>query len=219
MAFTATHNAANRTRTAIAVTLIEGIAIYAVVTGLTMTGTSDPIAIFKAFNVPATPKIEPVPPPPRDKPHESVQHVTHTVMPPPSGFDMLTTNNQVIQDETGPGPIASPTPMADFQIARTRPFVSAHPKGRPGDWVTPNDYPSQDLREGNQGTVGFRLDISAQGRVTGCSITRSSGFSRIDAATCAKLSSRARFEPAVDETGTNVPGSFASTVRWTIPND
>lgn len=95
---------------------------------------------------------------------------------------------------------------------------SPQPRGRPGDWVTANDYPARDLRVGNQGITGFRLSIDAGGRVIACAITRSSGFASLDAAACDKLSRRARFDPASDETGARVTGTYASAVRWTIPD-
>jgi hypothetical protein len=33
---------------------------------------------------------------------------------------------------------------------------AANPRGRPGEWVTTNDYPARDLREGNQGITRSR---------------------------------------------------------------
>jgi protein TonB len=82
--------------------------------------------------------------------------------------------------------------------------------------VTRNDYPAQDLREGNEGTVRFRLGVSADGKVTSCTVTGSSTFPRLDAAACAKLIQRGRFEPATDENGTKVAGTWYNAVRWSI---
>ena len=61
-------------------------------------------------------------------------------------------------------------------------------------------------RAGAQGTAGFRLVIGADGAVTGCTITRSSGDAALDAATCAILLGRARYEPARDAAGRAMPG-------------
>jgi protein TonB len=94
---------------------------------------------------------------------------------------------------------------------------AARPLGRPGSWVSANDYPARDLREGNQGLVRFRLAVGADGGVTDCVIVGPSGFPGLDSATCDNLRRRARFEPASDGTGAKVAGSYAGTIRWLIP--
>lgn len=57
--------------------------------------------------------------------------------------------------------------------------------------VTASDYPTQSLRFGEQGTVIVRVDVGADGAVTGCAVAASSGYSRLDAAArrniCRKL--------------------------------
>jgi protein TonB len=54
--------------------------------------------------------------------------------------------------------------------------------------------------------------------VKGCEVTASSGSSDLDAATCANVAKRARFNPATDESGARVAGSYSSAVRWEIPD-
>lgn len=219
MAYAAQRNSADRTKTVIIVTLLEGAAIYAVVTGLTMTGTIKPEAIFRAGNIPATPPA-PLDPPKPEKHPEQVKKQIETVVPPANGLNTLTNNQTEVVINKGPDIVVEPSPT--HEIVREKLVVAAiaaRPRGHPGEWVTPNDYPSQDLREGNQGVVRFRLDVAANGRVTNCSITQSSGFPRLDAAACARLTSRARFDPARDESGAAQPGSYSSAVRWTIPQD
>lgn len=87
----------------------------------------------------------------------------------------------------------------------------------PGAWVTNADYPLAAIRANEQGIVSFRLDIDQQGRVTGCTITASSGSSTLDVTTCRLLMRRGRFEPARDERGRAVASSFSSRFRWVIP--
>lgn len=218
MAFTANHNASDRTRTAIIVTLVEAAAIYAVVTGLTTTFTPERITILRGTNIPVPPKPLPSPPPDHTKVRD--QHKDQTIRTPENPFTDL--NSGTIDTlPIKPQPQDPVLPPVDLGTKPSHPAfaaISAHPRGHPGDWVTPNDYPSQDLREGNQGVVRFRLDIDARGKVTGCTVTASSGFPRLDAAACAKLSARGRFDPASDENGAKVAGSYASAVRWTIPD-
>ena len=219
MAYAAQRNSADRTKTVVVVTLVEAAVVYAVVTGLTMTGTINPETIFRAHNVPLPPPETVKPPKADPQPDHRTAHV-RTVTPPPNGLNTLTTNGSDVIIDRGTDIIIEPSPPPEFKRElHLASITPARPRGHPGEWVTPNDYPSQDLREGNQGTVRFRLEIAANGRVTGCTVTQSSGFPRLDAAACARLTSRARFDPAKDESGASQPGSYASSVRWTIPQD
>jgi TonB family protein len=86
-----------------------------------------------------------------------------------------------------------------------------------GTWVTNADYPLAAIRANEQGIVSFRLDVDQQGRVTGCTITASSGSSTLDMTTCRLLMRRGRFEPARDKRGRAVASSFNSRFRWVIP--
>lgn len=87
----------------------------------------------------------------------------------------------------------------------------------PSAWVTAADYPAAALRADEQGIVSFRLDVSPEGRVTGCTITASSGSSVLDSTTCRLMVRRARFDPAKDESGRAVPSTFQSRLRWALP--
>ena len=65
---------------------------------------------------------------------------------------------------------------------------------------------------GREARVGTRtivsLDVSAQGRVTGCRVYRSSGFPESDAKVCELAYDQIRFEPARDRAGNPVPARF-----------
>ncbi len=108
-------------------------------------------------------------------------------------------------------PVAPPPPPPSFYA---RP---ARPKGNPGLWVTTSDYPSAALRDEISGVTRFRLIVEADGRVSQCDITQSSGSEILDTATCRLIVRRARFNPAVDEAGNPTVGYFSSAVRWIIP--
>jgi periplasmic protein TonB len=97
--------------------------------------------------------------------------------------------------------------------------VPATPTGNVGGWVTSDDYPSRDLQQENQGSVNVSLTIGANGRVTACSVTKSSGFPGLDSATCSKIKSRAKFKPATDENGQPTTGSYSKSVRWVVPKE
>ncbi len=91
------------------------------------------------------------------------------------------------------------------------------PKGNPGLWVSPNDYPLTALAKKAEGTTGFRALIDKNGDVKDCAITQSSGDADLDAATCIKIFIRAKFIPAKDETGAAIAGNWSSRIRWQIP--
>lgn len=91
------------------------------------------------------------------------------------------------------------------------------PKGNPGNWVNMNDYPSVALQKELEGTSGFSVTVGPDGRVSDCVITSSSGSSELDIATCTNVQRRARFEPALDASGTPTTGKYANRIRWQIP--
>jgi len=68
------------------------------------------------------------------------------------------------------------------------------PRSNPATWLSDADYPSRAQREERSGTVRYALDVGATGIVTGCQITKSSGYADLDEATCRLLPRRARFE-------------------------
>jgi protein TonB len=113
---------------------------------------------------------------------------------------------------TGPGATGADTKPAGTPIAAT-------PKGAPGEWVTTDDYPQAALRAGAQGRTSFRLDIGADGRVTDCTVSRSSGSADLDDAACRVLRKRARFTAARDAGGNATAGSYESSVVWKLPSE
>lgn len=80
-----------------------------------------------------------------------------------------------------------------------------------------NDYPAEAIRNNEQGTVAFELSINRLGWVSGCRIVESSGSKALDRATCNILSSRARFEPARDESGKRITDQYKGKIRWELP--
>jgi protein TonB len=81
------------------------------------------------------------------------------------------------------------------------------------------DYPAAAIGVGEQGRVGFRLDISAAGAVTGCTVTASSGSAILDETTCRVMATRMRFHPARDSAGKPMPDTYSSGIRWSLPPD
>lgn len=71
---------------------------------------------------------------------------------------------------------------------------------------------------GRQARIGKRtnvmLEVSAQGRVTGCRVTQSSGFPDTDAKVCELAYEQVRFDPARDAAGNPVPSRFHYQQRF-----
>jgi protein TonB len=83
-------------------------------------------------------------------------------------------------------------------------------------YVSDSDYPASALRNGDEGTTGFRLNIGANGRVTNCTVTSSSGSSALDNATCRIMRARARFTPARDQFGNPTTDTHSARIAWRI---
>ena len=77
----------------------------------------------------------------------------------------------------------------------------------------PSDYP-RSVRTGTGGRVEFRYTVGVSGRVTDCSVTRSSGNADLDAATCRVVLKRFRYRPATDANGRPFPTVVEGDVDW-----
>jgi protein TonB len=94
-----------------------------------------------------------------------------------------------------------------------------------GGWVAPrqikgrikdSDYPRSAGEAGVGGTVGVKYQVGVDGRVTGCEVTRSSGFPDLDNTTCGLIVERFRFRPSLDPAGRPVPATIVQNHTWVI---
>jgi TonB family protein len=93
------------------------------------------------------------------------------------------------------------------------------PLSRPETWVVSDDYPARELSQGRSGIVQFRLDVDASGKVERCSVLSSTRSDYFQSATCAGLTKRARFAPAINAAGKPVRSFYVNGVRWLSPMD
>jgi protein TonB len=207
----------NRAVVLVGVALLHVAAGYAIVNGLAVKYIDDITTILEARNIP----IEP--PPPSPQPTAQPQQDRRTFVPRPS-LDLPTQNQRVVEptrDILPPLPVPAGevkiVPIPQPQPLPTGTPREAKPMGRSGNWVTTDDYPARDLREGNQGVTRFLLAIGTDGRVQSCQIIGSSGFPGLDRTTCEKVRTRARFESATDGSGNRIAGTFSGSIRWVIP--
>jgi TonB family protein len=77
-------------------------------------------------------------------------------------------------------------------------------------------YPKGSLDNNEQGTVHYRVKIDRKGVPQQCEVTQSSGFQRLDLATCELLMSRARFTPSRDSRGRLGRSTYDGRVVWRI---
>jgi protein TonB len=223
-------NYASQSRRPNPAALAGALGIPAAVGALLVVGLAVTVAVrpppppLQGFTVTPTPIPPPPPVDPVEQKTSSKQQATTTTPTRPEiiPFDFGSTPVNTlpgVDELTGPvvGPvdfgIPGPTPSAS-------PFdpVGARPKNNPGRWVVDNDYRPSWLRQGLSGSASFTLAIDAAGRVSGCTITRSTGHSALDAATCELVAKRARFDAARDGTGKPVAGNFSGSITWNIPD-
>lgn len=101
---------------------------------------------------------------------------------------------------------------AEFQKIATPP-KSLHD---PAEVSTGGDYPARELNAGRAGSAVVKLDISASGKVTACSVVVSSGVEAFDQRSCTIAMKRTRFAPAQLADGQAVPSFVFQRFRWNI---
>lgn len=202
---------------AVGALLVVGLAVTVVTVPKTPNPAATPIA-----DIP----LPPPPPPVDDKPRADTKSTnTTTVIDRPVVIDPpinppFVFDGPIVLPPTPPGtdgPIVSGIPGTGSTPASLYDPVGARPKGNQGKWVTNDDYRTRWIMEEMAGTARFALSIDASGKVTGCTITRSTGHAPLDTATCELVSKRARFDAARDGNGKAVAGSYSGSVTWKIP--
>lgn len=215
MAYADQEMSGNRIASFVVVALLHVLVGYALVTGLAYEAVQQVVKKVTTVDIKKDePKKEPPPPPKKAATPPPIvappPKINVNVTPPP-------VQTVVTPPPATPPPIVAP-PAPVPAAPRVQPRQPT-PKGNPANWATTNDYPTRALREEREGTTSFRVTVGPDGRVTGCSVTSSSGSPDLDDATCQNVTRRARFNPATDGEGQPTSGSYANRVRWVIPKD
>ena len=80
--------------------------------------------------------------------------------------------------------------------------------------ILPSDYP-RDLRErGIGGRVEILFTVGTSGRVTSCTVTRSSGVPELDSLTCRLIQERFRYRPSTDRYGRPIADEVEGEQDW-----
>lgn len=92
--------------------------------------------------------------------------------------------------------------------------------GNDAEWlrgrITNSDYPAAARDARAQGVTRTRIDITTDGRPSGCTVRRSSGDRLLDETTCRLVLARFHFRPARDQSGRAVADSVDYEQEWSI---
>jgi periplasmic protein TonB len=192
---------------------------YAFVTGLAFQYVKKVAEKMNTFDVPPPPPpppdVPPPPPPPDQKmtppPVVTPPPIVQTNVPPPVVIQSVPTPPPVVPFvpvAAPPAPAAPPPPKISQQ---------AQAKGNPGSWFNAEtDYPPDARRAGTQGRTVIRVTVGTDGRISGCTVTASSGSSSLDDVTCKVAQRRGRYTPAKDENGNPMTSTATIPVRWQL---
>lgn len=209
----------NRVIALIIVALIHIFVGYALVTGLARSVAQQVIERVTTVDV-EEPEPEPEEEPPPPPPEPDTAPPPPVAPPVPININPAPVQIETVRTPPPPAPVftrAAPEPRpAPPPPPRVQP-KDPEPRGNPGNWATPNDYPRRALREEREGTTRFRVTVNTEGRVADCQVTGSSGHPDLDEATCQNITRRARFRPATDGEGQPTTGTYSNSVRWVIP--
>ncbi|MGB3711231.1 MAG: energy transducer TonB [Erythrobacter sp.] len=212
---------------------IPALAGAVLVAGLAITVTqTDEDDAFTGWTLRDPPPPEPLPEPEpqtrTEADHKATQQVPTQTQTVPRRPDTAFTFDAGNSTPIGPLPTLGDSPIGSIDPVdfgnpdplptKTLDPVGASPKGNPGGWISNRDYRSSWINRGYAGTAGFALTIDAKGRIAQCAITRSTGHSVLDKATCDLLERRAKFNPAKDSEGKAVSGTYRNSVTWKIPD-
>jgi protein TonB len=204
----------NRMYAIIGVAILHVFLGYALISGLAINAVKAIVKNIETVNIEeqAPPPDEPPPPPPK------LEDIPPYVPPP-----------DVVVEQSAPPPptisaqstISTPEPP---RVAPPAPPPAPSPPAVPGTAPVPiqrtfavseDDYPDASRRAGEEGITGVRVTVGTDGKVTQCSVTRSSGFPRLDEKACQIAQRRWRFKPAT-ENGQPVEATISRNYRWQL---
>lgn len=96
--------------------------------------------------------------------------------------------------------------------------AATSPRGNPGQFFGPDEYPPEAIRLKQEGRVVAKLWIDTTGKVASCTVEISSGSLSLDHKTCEIALARVTYAPARDRRGRPVAAPVTLPVRWVLPN-
>ena len=197
----------------------------AFVTGFYQKFTGDPRKDLDVFDVEEPPPPEEEPPPPEEVPPPPSQIVSPPPIVqrpvPPTPQPTVTPN---IPPPSPPSYTAPPPTPPAPAVPPAVPPPPAPPSAPPtaarqtGGSISDADYPQSAIRAEAQGTTTVSIQIGANGRVTGCSVTGSSGNGALDSTACSLIQRRFRYQPAT-RGGQPIASTTTRRITWRLPRD
>lgn len=111
---------------------------------------------------------------------------------------------------------ANQYPGADDYSAPYQGTASVAPRRISGTIET-RDFPRSGAQQRDGRSAVYRIDVGANGRVTGCRASEPSGIAELDAFMCRLISERFTYEPARDASGRPVSGVAGWRQSWNLP--
>ncbi|MBT2135152.1 TonB family protein [Croceibacterium sp. LX-88] len=216
MAYADQQMSGNKIIAIIVVALIHVALGYVLITGLAYSAAKKLVERVTTVDIeePPPPEEEPPPPPP-----DEVRPPPPVAPPPPINISVAPPPIQTVTTPPPPAPVIArpapaappPPPPAPSQARGAQPDGQARWQQRIMD-----NYPRRAVNDEIEGRVGVRVQISADGRVSSCSVSSSSGSSILDEAACADLTRFGRFKPALNDDGDPTTGSWATTIVYQL---
>lgn len=216
MAYADQSMSSSRVVAIIVVALLHAVLGYAFVTGLAynvVKKAAEDLNVFDVQDEPPPPEEEPPPPPP-DKPIEpppvvAPPPIVKTNVAPPPPIAVVNTPPPVFTPTPVAAPPPPPPPPAPPRVAKKAELRSGA--------ISDADYPPSAQRAGEAGTTTVSFTVGADGRVTECDVTASSGSSVLDAETCKLIMRRFRYRAAEDASGSKIAETRTQRVTWRLP--
>ncbi|MBO9518007.1 MAG: TonB family protein [Porphyrobacter sp.] len=216
MAYADQQMSGNKIVAIIVVALIHVALGYVLITGLAYSAAKKLVERVTTVDIeePPPPEEEPPPPPP-----DEVRPPPPVAPPPPINIAIAPPPIQTVTTPPPPAPVvpraappAPPPPPPAPSQAR-----NATPDGQ-NRWAAriQENYPARAIRDETEGRVGVRVTIGANGRVTSCSVSNSSGSSVLDDAACEGMTRYARYNPALDDDGNPTTGQASTTIVYQL---
>ncbi len=207
----------NRSVSIVMTVIVFASLMYAIVSGLAYEVIKKSAERLKVIDVeqPPPPPKQP-PPPPKDLPKVPPPPVTPPPLvqiAPPTPPTITTVVAPPVIPPVVPSPPAPPAPPPP-------PHKTVSAQSAKGDLRTlfsPDDYPASASAAGAEGTAQASLSIGPDGRVTSCSLIRSTGNGALNSATCNILRRRAKFTPARDSNGNATTDTITTPpITWRL---
>lgn len=214
MAYADQKMSGNKITALIIVAIIHVLVGYALVTGLAYEAAKKVIQKVTTVDIKEEVKKEEPPPPPKKA---DLPPPPPIVAPPPK----LNLAPPPVVETVIAAPPPAPVLVAPPPVITPPPAPSqargARPKNQ-GSWAAriQDNYPSSALREEKEGRVGVRVTIGPDGRVSGCTVTSSSGTPALDTAACDGMQRYARYEPALDASGNPTTGQASTAIVYRL---